>query len=412
MKKLLIILIVLFFPVSTFAAFSVGWNATSTNIGSISPNKINGNNPFIKVNYIQATSTTATSTFAGGLAIKLLNVTSTTATSTFADGINLTAGCFSISSTCIGTGNVVSTSTATDNAIARFDGTTGKLIQNSSLTIDDSGSTLTFGNGFYINATGVIADFIPYISNDASNFSFVPNGIGGFSMSANTIVGINPALVGGAGSGRTLQADPGVGTNLAGGDLTLASGISSGSAMSSVLIKAAPSGTPGTGSNTPTQVASFGTASTTFSNPYFIVSTGSVGIGTTSPSATLSLQSGTSAGDVFTVATTTAKYVFGIDNAGHRFSSGPAPAISSCGTGTGTVLGDDQGGTITTATAATSCTLTFAKAYTGNGLYCTISDDSLVGFADIASTSTTAVVFGISSALTGGHLYYSCAYHR
>ena len=38
------------------------------------------------------------------------------------------------------TGDVVGPSSSTDNAIARFDGTTGKLIQDSSVTINDTGS--------------------------------------------------------------------------------------------------------------------------------------------------------------------------------------------------------------------------------------------------------------------------------
>jgi len=38
-----------------------------------------------------------------------------------------------------GTGDVVGPASATDNAIARFDSTTGKLLQNSSLLVDDSG---------------------------------------------------------------------------------------------------------------------------------------------------------------------------------------------------------------------------------------------------------------------------------
>lgn len=39
-----------------------------------------------------------------------------------------------------GSGDVVGPASATDNAIARYDGTTGKLIQNSGATIDDSGN--------------------------------------------------------------------------------------------------------------------------------------------------------------------------------------------------------------------------------------------------------------------------------
>lgn len=38
-----------------------------------------------------------------------------------------------------GSGDVTGPGSSTDNAIARFDGTTGKIIQNSALTVDDSG---------------------------------------------------------------------------------------------------------------------------------------------------------------------------------------------------------------------------------------------------------------------------------
>lgn len=138
---------------------------------------------------------------------------------------------------------------------------------------------------------------------------------------------------------------------------------------------------------------------------------GNSGFGTSSPYAQLSVQSNASTGDAFVVATSTGNTIGGFDNDGHRFTSGPAPAISSCGTGSGTVVGDDQSGTITTATAATTCTATFSKAYR-NTPVCIVTDDSLVGFADISSVSTSVVTFGISSALTGGHLYYQCVYHK
>lgn len=48
-----------------------------------------------------------------------------------------------------GSGDVTGPASSTDNAIARFDGTTGKVIQNSGSTVDDSGN-LTLANGAYL----------------------------------------------------------------------------------------------------------------------------------------------------------------------------------------------------------------------------------------------------------------------
>ncbi|MCC7509293.1 MAG: hypothetical protein IT464_07945 [Planctomycetes bacterium] len=46
----------------------------------------------------------------------------------------------------VGAGDVTGPGTSTDNAIARYDGTTGKVIQNSGVTIDDSGNLSADGN--------------------------------------------------------------------------------------------------------------------------------------------------------------------------------------------------------------------------------------------------------------------------
>src|SRR5690348_8691018 len=56
--------------------------------------------------------------------------------------------------TVSGTGDVVGPASATDNAIARFDGITGKLIQNSAATIADTSGDITAGtyNGNTIGA--------------------------------------------------------------------------------------------------------------------------------------------------------------------------------------------------------------------------------------------------------------------
>lgn len=186
------------------------------------------------------------------------------------------------------------------------------------------------------------------------------------------------------------------------------SGINLSTTTNSVLI----------GRTSTTTVSSLEVVGTTTSNNFIATSTANVstfgyrvGIATSSPYASLSIQSGFATGDAFVVATSSGATVAGYDNDGHRFTSGPAPAISVCGTGSGSVIGDDQSGTITTATAATACTMTFSKAYR-NTPTCTVTDNSLVGFADVASISVSAVTFGISSALTGGNLFYSCSYHK
>lgn len=72
----------------------------------------------------------------------------------------------------VGTGDVVGPGSSTDNAVARFDGTTGKLIQNSVVTISDAGviSGATFASGFtqgsvvFAGASGVLSQ------NNASFF--------------------------------------------------------------------------------------------------------------------------------------------------------------------------------------------------------------------------------------------------
>lgn len=57
--------------------------------------------------------------------------------------------------TVAGTGDVVGPASATDNAVARFDGVTGKLIQNSAVTIaDTTGDIVTPGNVSAITVSG------------------------------------------------------------------------------------------------------------------------------------------------------------------------------------------------------------------------------------------------------------------
>lgn len=101
---------------STFT--SVGW----LGVGTTSPWRslsVNGSSDLgtnALAGYFTST-TTATSTFAGGISTNLLNVTSATASSTFANGINLVTGCLAYNGTCVATGAGTVTSVATDSTL-------------------------------------------------------------------------------------------------------------------------------------------------------------------------------------------------------------------------------------------------------------------------------------------------------
>ena len=65
---------------------------------------------------------------------------------------------------------------STDNAITRFDGTTGKLVQNSDATIDDNGRlslTDTAGNGHILSAAGTSAQVVIGRKTASQGFGFI-----------------------------------------------------------------------------------------------------------------------------------------------------------------------------------------------------------------------------------------------
>ena len=66
----------------------------------------------------------------------------------------------------VGTGDVVGPSSATDNAFARFDLTTGKLIQNSSATLNDSGAPTFVGSVAVSGTSATGADIKLYEDTD------------------------------------------------------------------------------------------------------------------------------------------------------------------------------------------------------------------------------------------------------
>ncbi len=85
-----------------------------------------------------------------------------------------------------GSGDVSGPSSATDNALARFDGATGKLLQNSVVILDDSGNVVGFGT---IDSSGVVT---ATVANNAP--AFVINNAG-FKMTLQCFAGIRLELV-------------------------------------------------------------------------------------------------------------------------------------------------------------------------------------------------------------------------
>lgn len=143
----------------------------------------------------------------------------TLATLTAGTGINVTngSGSITIAADGGGTGDVVGPASATDNAIVRFDGTTGKLIQNSAVTISDTGElsadwTATNTKTFQSN-TGLstyLSVFPPsggsgsrmYFRNnsDPSNSGYAYFGVGGGGASTAQIT------TGASGSGTAVNS--------------------------------------------------------------------------------------------------------------------------------------------------------------------------------------------------------------
>jgi hypothetical protein len=85
-----------------------------------------------------------------------------------------TAGVITWEAAGVGTGDVVGPASAVDNAIARFDLTTGKLIQSSLATIIDSGSiNIPAGESYLIDGTALAVGDITDAQTEQSNLLLI-----------------------------------------------------------------------------------------------------------------------------------------------------------------------------------------------------------------------------------------------
>lgn len=97
----------------------------------------------------------------------------------------------------------------------------------------------------------------------------------------------------------------------------------------------------------------------------------------------------------------------GLQMAGHVSLTGGKPAVSACGTGSPAIdaHATDFSGTVTTGTVSTTCTVTFAVAYTSWN-HCRITSQSSI--SGLAYTYSLSAITVTASVLGGDNFDYSC----
>lgn len=106
--------------------------------------------------------------------------------------LRVNAGATALEYASVGSGDVVGPAFATDNAIVRFDLGTGKAVQNSGATIDDSNN---MSAASYTATGGAAADNTMYVASNVLRFRGGTSGLG-FNNSSGTEIGsVNSANV-------------------------------------------------------------------------------------------------------------------------------------------------------------------------------------------------------------------------
>ena len=326
-----------------------------------------------------------------------------------------------------GSGDVVGPASATDNAVVRFDGTTGKLVQNSAVTVADTTGDITGGkyNGLTVTTTtGTLtitngktlaaSNTLTLAGTDSTTMTFPSTSASIARTDAGqTFTGTqtfsSPIAVGSGGTGLSAtptngQIDIGNGTGFTRTTLTAGSGISITNGAGSISIAATGGGgTPG-GSTTQVQynnAGAFGgitnatTDGTTLSmtSPKIITA-----INDTNANELIKLTSTASAVNEITVA---------------NAATGNNPVISATGgdTNVGITLTPKGNGGVTTANCLAVGGATPSTSGAGITFPATQSASSNANTLDDYEEGTwTVTIIGLTSAGTGTYTQQHAAY--
>ena len=162
---------------ATGLPISTGVSGLGTNVATALSTAIGSAGAVVVFNGALGTPSSGALTNATGLPLST-GVTGTLATSNGGTGLatigtslqylRVNSGATALEYATLSAGDVVGPASATDNAIARFDNTTGKLIQNSSATLTDTGQASFVGYVQVLANTGsATSGYLELQSNDA-----------------------------------------------------------------------------------------------------------------------------------------------------------------------------------------------------------------------------------------------------